>query len=73
VVKQILREYPLASRLSNVNMKNLNEVIDAIKAWQGLPYNTRWLIIYNNYDNLKLASNKDIFIIDIIKYLPKAY
>jgi len=73
VAKQILREHPLASRLSSVDMKNLDEVIDAVKTWQGLPYNTRWLMIYDNYDNPKLASNKDIAALDITKYLPEAY
>ncbi|KAI9763144.1 MAG: Vegetative incompatibility protein HET-E-1 [Geoglossum simile] len=33
VAKQILREYPSARWLSSVNMKNLDEVIDAVKAW----------------------------------------
>jgi AAA+ ATPase superfamily predicted ATPase len=73
VARQILREYPLARWLSSVDMKNLDEVIDAVKAWQGLPYNTRWLIIYDNYDNPKLASNKDPLAVDLTKYLPEAY
>jgi AAA+ ATPase superfamily predicted ATPase len=73
VAKQILQEHPSTSRLSSVDMNNLDEVIDAVKAWQGLPYNTRWLMIYDNYDNLKLASNKDIAALDITKYLPEAY
>jgi hypothetical protein len=73
VAKQILREYPSARWLSSVNMKNLDEVVDAVKAWQGLPYNTRWLMIYNNYDNPRLASNKDLAAVDITKYLPEAY
>ena len=34
VAKQILREHPLAGRLSSVDMKgDLDEVIDAVKAW----------------------------------------
>lgn len=73
VAKQILREHPSASRLSGVDMENLDEVIDAVKAWQGLPFNTRWLMIYDNYDNPKVASNKDIAALDITKYLPEAY
>ncbi|KAH8589506.1 hypothetical protein B0O99DRAFT_692400 [Bisporella sp. PMI_857] len=73
VAKLILREYPSARWLSSVNMENLNEVIDAVKAWHGLSYNTRWLIIYDNYDNPKLASNKDPAAVDITKYLPEAY
>ena len=71
VAKQILREHPSASRLSGVDMKNLNEVIDAIKAWQGLLYNTQWLMIYDNYDNPKLASNTNTATVDITKYLLK--
>ena len=59
VVRQILREHPSARWLSSVDIKNLDEVIDALKAWQSLPYNTRWLMIYDNYDNPRLASNKD--------------
>jgi hypothetical protein len=56
VARQISREYPSAGRLSSVDMKgDLDEVIDAVKAWLSLPYNTRWLMIYNNYDNPKSA------------------
>jgi hypothetical protein len=73
VAKQIFRQHPSASRLSSIDMTNLDEVIDAVKAWQGLPYNTRWLMIYDNYDNPKLASNKDPAAVDITKYLPEAY
>jgi hypothetical protein len=54
-------------------MKNLDEVIDAVKAWQGLSYNTRWLMIYDNYDNPKLASNTDPAAIDLTKFLPEVY
>ena len=55
-------------------MENLDEVIDAVKAWQGLPHNTRWLMIYDNfYDNPRLASNKDPTVVDITKYIPEVY
>jgi AAA+ ATPase superfamily predicted ATPase len=73
VAKQILRAYPSARWLSTVNMKNLDNVIDAVKAWLGLPYNTRWLVIYDNYDNPKLVSNKDPAAVDITKFLPEVY
>lgn len=59
VARQILREYPSARWLSTVDIKSLNDVIDAVKAWLSLPYNTRWLMLYDNYDNPRLASNKD--------------
>ena len=54
-------------------MKNLDDVIDAVKAWQGLAYNTRWLMIYDNYDNPRVASNTDPTTVDIMKYLPEIY
>ena len=73
MARQILREHPSASRLSGVDMKNFDEVVDAVKAWQGLPYNTRWLIIYDNYDNPRLANNKDPAAVDISKYLSEVY
>jgi len=73
VARQILREYPLAHGLSTIDMKNLDNVIDAAKAWLSLPYNTRWLIIYDNYDNPRLASNTDPTAVDITKFLPEVY
>ena len=74
VAKQILREHPSASRLSSVDIKeNIDEVIDAVKAWLSLPNNTRWLMIYDNYDNPKLAGNTDPAAVDIRKYLPESY
>src|ERR1700722_16147505 len=74
VARQIPREHPSASRLSSVDMKeNLDEVIDAVKAWLSLPNNTRWLIIYDNYDNPKLPGNMDPVALDIRKFLPESY
>ena len=74
VAKQILRQHPLASRLSSVDMKeNLDEVIGAVKAWLSLSNNTRWLIIYDNYDHPKLPDNADPAVVDIRKFLPESY
>ena len=74
VAKQILRQHPSASRLSSVDMKgNLDEIVDAVKAWLSLPNNTRWLMIYDNYDNPKVPGNKDPAIVDIQKFLPESY
>jgi hypothetical protein len=74
VAKQILREHPLASRLSNVDTdRDLDRVIDAVKAWLSLPNNTRWLMIYDNYDNPKLPENTDPAAVNINKFLPESY
>jgi AAA ATPase-like protein len=73
--KQILREHPSASRLSSVDIKeNFDDVIDAVKEWLSLPNNTRWLMIYDNYDNPKLPGNTDPTVaVDIRKFLPESY
>jgi hypothetical protein len=53
--------------------ENLDDVVDAVKAWLSLPHNTRWLMIYDNYDNPKLPGNTDPTTIDIRKFLPESY
>ncbi|XP_044715953.1 tetratricopeptide repeat domain-containing protein [Hirsutella rhossiliensis] len=74
VAKQILREHPLASRLCSVDIgNNLDDIIDAVKAWLSLRDNTRWLMIYDNYDNPKLPGNTNPAAVDIQKFLPEAY
>ena len=74
VATQILREHPLAGRLSSVDMKgDLDEVIDAIKGWLSLLYNTRWLMIYDNYNNPKSGKNTDLAAVDIRQFLPESY
>ncbi len=74
VARQILQEHPSASRLSSIDMKgNLDELIDTVKTWLSLPHNTRWLMIYDNYDNPKVTGNMDPTAVDIQKFLPESY
>jgi hypothetical protein len=53
--------------------ENLDEVIDAVKEWLSLPKNTKWLAIYDNYDNPKLPHNTDPIALDIQQFLPESY
>ena len=74
VAKQISREHPSALRLSNVDInENLDEVVNAVKAWLSLPNNIRWLMIYDNYDNPKLPGKTDPAAVDIRMFLPESY
>lgn len=74
VAKLISREHPSALRLSNVDTnENLDKVVDTVKAWLSLPNNTRWLMIYDNYDNPKLPGKTDLAAVDIRKFLPESY
>jgi hypothetical protein len=77
VAKQIIRDHPSARRLSSVDIKeNLDGVIDTVKEWLSLPSNTRWLMIYDNYDSPKLpgnTGNTDPAAVNIDKFLPESY
>ncbi|CAJ2505559.1 Uu.00g129530.m01.CDS01 [Anthostomella pinea] len=71
--RQILRDHPSAPRVSSIDTKDLDEVIASVKAWLSLPNNTRWLLIYDNYDNPKLPSNSDHAAVDVHEFLPEAH
>ncbi|KAF1810343.1 kinesin light chain 1 [Eremomyces bilateralis CBS 781.70] len=74
VAPRILQEHPSAQRLNGVDLKgSLDEVVEAVKGWLSLPKNTRWLVIYDNYDNPKVAGNTDAGALDIRKYLPESH
>jgi Cdc6-like AAA superfamily ATPase len=74
LARQILRQHPSANPLYNLDTDGkLDEVVDAVKAWLSHPENTRWLMIYDNYDNPKVPGNTDPAAVDIRKYLPEAF
>ncbi|KAF2740298.1 hypothetical protein EJ04DRAFT_548751 [Polyplosphaeria fusca] len=75
MARQILRERPTAARLSSVDLsEDLDGVVDAVKSWLSLPNNTRWLAIYDNYDNPKLPGHDtDLTAVDIRIFLPESY
>ena len=71
---QILRAYPSANRLSAVDTTGkLDDVVEGVKQWLSLPMNTRWLLVYDNYDNPKLPGQTDGAAVDIRQFLPEAY
>jgi len=72
--KRILRHQPLAKYLSTVDLTgNLDDIVDAVLAWLSEPQNTRWLAIYDNYDNPRVPSNHDLNAVDIRRFLPDSY
>jgi hypothetical protein len=75
IARQIVREHPSTSQLSRSGSReeDLDEIVDAVKAWLSLPGNTRWLMIYDNYDNPKVPTNTDHAAIDIRRFLPESY
>ncbi|KAI0388441.1 hypothetical protein F5Y17DRAFT_463699 [Xylariaceae sp. FL0594] len=59
LARQILRQHPEARDSTGLDLQhsNLDEVIEAVKAWLGLPGNTRWLLVYDNFDHPELLSD----------------
>ncbi|KAK5637702.1 hypothetical protein RRF57_013417 [Xylaria bambusicola] len=74
IARQIERYYPLASGINALDeQKDLDKMIEAVKAWLSLPSNSRWLLVYDNYDNPKLPPNKNPTAVDIQEYFPESY
>ena len=73
IAQQVLRYHPSTSVLSSVDQdKNLDQVVSVVKAWLDFPRNTRWLMIYDNFDNPKTPGNPDGSAIDIRQFLPRS-
>jgi hypothetical protein len=64
---------PSTSTLASVDLNgNLDQVVTAVKTWLNLQRNTRWLIIYDNYDNPRTPGNLDRSAVDISGFFPRA-
>jgi hypothetical protein len=73
VAQQVLRYQPSTSILSSVDQdKDLDQVVSVVKAWLDFAQNTRWLMIYDNFDNPKTPSNPDDSAVDIRQFLPRS-
>jgi hypothetical protein len=47
-------------------------VVETVNAWLGEVGNTRWLAIYDNYDNPKVRGSTDAAAVDIGRFLSDA-
>ena len=73
IAKHILEQSADTSTLQGLNpQQDHDETVQAVKAWLNLPGNTRWLIVYDNYDNPKLPGWKTDAAVDINQFLPMA-
>ncbi|KAF1967847.1 HET-domain-containing protein, partial [Bimuria novae-zelandiae CBS 107.79] len=73
IAQQILMHHPSAGVLCNVDLDgNLDGVVRAVKTWLNFRDNTRWLMIYDNYDNPRTADYADRSTVDVRQYLPES-
>jgi plasmid maintenance system killer protein len=72
VARQIVKNHPSVGVLSNADFEDLENTVDAVKAWLSIRKNTRWLIVFDNYDNPKVPGNADPAAVDIREFLPES-
>ena len=71
IAQQVLKHHPTTKMLASVDLdKNLDQMVNAVKAWLEIPKNMRWLMIFDNYDNPKIPGNSDRSAVDVRQFLP---
>ncbi|KZL79495.1 nb-arc and tpr domain protein [Colletotrichum incanum] len=59
VAQRIARETKSVVYIQNaINSRDLDEMVEAVKRWLDEPENNRWLVIYDNYDDVRF-DNRD--------------
>lgn len=73
IAKRILRQHgPFCGLGSDIDTQDTDIIIEAVKNWLNLANNTRWLMVFDNYDTPIEADSK-AEAIDITQYLPDSY
>jgi hypothetical protein len=74
MANRIRQHCSAASQLYSITeTSRLDDVVPAVRQWLDHPKNTRWLMVFDNYDNPKLANSADPTAVDIRQFLPNAY
>ena len=67
------KDKPCTSTLAGADLNgDLDQAVSAVKTWLSLQRNTRWLMVYDNYDNPRTPGNSDASAVDIRGFLPRA-
>ncbi|KAH7009072.1 P-loop containing nucleoside triphosphate hydrolase protein [Microdochium trichocladiopsis] len=73
IATQILEQNADVGSLKGLDLQqDHDKITQAVKAWLSLPGNTRWLIVYDNYDNPQLPGRKTDAAVNIHQFLPMA-
>jgi len=73
IARQILTHHPSTGELRNVDLEgDLGRIVSAVKVWLDLRNNTRWLMVYDNYDNPRTPNHSDRLAVDVRRYLPES-
>ncbi|KAF2463438.1 HET-domain-containing protein [Lindgomyces ingoldianus] len=73
IAQQVLKYHPSTGMLSDLDLEgDPDRVVDAVKTWLDLRNNTRWLMVFDNYDNPRTPGSSDRSTVDIRRYLPES-
>jgi hypothetical protein len=53
--------------------KEVDEVVASMRKWLNIKENHRWILVFDNVDNPKVAGNKDPQAYDVRRYFPEAH
>jgi hypothetical protein len=72
MARQIRRQHPSTAVLAGIDLEGSPaRVVEAVISWLSLSNNTRWLLIYDNYDKPKVLSHNDPEGVDLPRYIPQ--
>jgi hypothetical protein len=72
IARQILRQHPFTAVLANVDLEgSATRVAEAVISWLRLTRNTRWLLIFDNYDTPKVHDSTSADVVDLSQYIPE--
>ena len=71
IAQQVSEKHPSSNVLAGIDSgADLQQTVNAVLSWLSLSENSRWLLVYDNYDNPKMASNGDPMSVDIRRFIP---
>lgn len=74
IARRIHQEHPSASQLGEITDDiQLDTAVSAVKRWLGQAKNTRWLLVFDNYDTPKVPGQTGRSVVDIQQFLPEAH
>jgi tetratricopeptide (TPR) repeat protein len=73
IARQILNHYPCTGVLASMDLEgDSSRTVKAVISWFILSKNTRWLLIYDNYDNPRLPGHVEPDAVDLCRYMPQS-
>jgi hypothetical protein len=71
VARQILRQHPSTAALASTDLEGSPaRVAEAVMLWLSLLGNTKWLVVYDNYDKPNVSGSTSPGVVDLSQYIP---